>query len=102
MSTNTVHFIVFIAHEIGFGAVAHRARRRTVSQLGVVSITSKPKSQPPHLVSTNMDNTKLLEDYRRWAHWEFLEQLQLMGYDSYQEYLDEQIHEDLNDPTREY
>jgi len=49
-----------------------------------------------------MDNTKLLEDYRRWAHWEFLEQLQLMGYDSYQEYLDEQIHEDLNDPTREY
>ena len=52
LGTNTVDFFVFIAHEIGFGAVAHRARRRTVSQLGVVSITSKPKSQPPHLVST--------------------------------------------------
>ena len=43
LSTNTCNFIVIIAHEIGFRAFAYPARRRTVSQLGVVSITSKSK-----------------------------------------------------------
>ena len=54
MSTNTDVFIVIIAHEIGFRAFAYPARRRTVSQLGIVSITSKSKSQLPHLVSIIM------------------------------------------------
>ena len=50
LSINTGVFIVIIAHEIGFRAFAYPARRRTVSQLGIVSITCKPKSQLPHLV----------------------------------------------------
>ena len=50
LSTNTDVFIVIIAHEIGFRAFAYPARRRTVSQLGIVSITSKSKSQLLHLV----------------------------------------------------
>ena len=54
MSTNTDVFIVIIAHEIGFRAFAYPARRRTVSQLGVVSITCKSKSQLLHLVSIIM------------------------------------------------
>lgn len=51
LSINTGVFIVIIAHEIGFRAFAYPAWRRTVSQLGIVSITSKSKSQLPHLVS---------------------------------------------------
>ena len=43
LSINTGVFIVIIAHEIGFRAFAYPARRRTVSQLGIVSITSKSK-----------------------------------------------------------
>tara|TARA_B100002019_G_C21074697_1_gene500786 strand:- start:305 stop:598 length:294 start_codon:yes stop_codon:yes gene_type:complete len=43
LSTNTDVFIVIIAHEIGFRAFAYPARRRTVSQLGIVSNTSKSK-----------------------------------------------------------
>ena len=43
LSTNTCNFVVIIAHEIGFRAFAYPARRRTVSQLGIVSITSKSK-----------------------------------------------------------
>ena len=54
LSTNTDVFIVIIAHEIGFRAFAYPARRRTVSQLGIVSITCKSKSQLPHLVSIIM------------------------------------------------
>ena len=54
LSTNTCNFIVIIAHEIGFRAFAYPARRRTVSQLGIVSITCKSKSQLPHLVSIIM------------------------------------------------
>lgn len=54
LSTNTGVFIVIIAHEIGFRAFAYPARRRTVSQLGIVSITCKSKSQLPHLVSIIM------------------------------------------------
>ena len=54
MSINTDVFIVIIAHEIGFRAFAYPARCRTVSQLGVVSITCKSKSQLPHLVSIIM------------------------------------------------
>ena len=54
LSINTGVFIVIIAHEIGFRAFAYPARRRTVSQLGIVSITSKSKSQLLHLVSIIM------------------------------------------------
>ena len=42
------------------------------------------------------------KEIKQWIHQDALNYLAEMGYESYQEYLDEQIHEDLNDPTREY
>ena len=67
LSINTDVFIVIIAHEIGFRAFAYPARRRTVSQLGIVSITCKPKSQLPHLVSITMDGSNMMELEQEFA-----------------------------------